>query len=197
MTKRPAFTLIEVSAAIAITGTVALIAYAAFRTALDTGDRIGRFREGVESSALSRNVLWGAARHVVEASTPAHPGFELTHFIGASGLPADHLAFLSRGVVAPLGASALWAIDLQQAPGGVHLTAAPASGETTGDVATILSGVAGLRVRARSAVPGEGWVESWTARQPLPTAILVEFLRPDGAPALAPLFVRLNSGGAP
>ena len=117
MRLRRAFTLIEVSAAIAITGMVALISYGTFRAALDTGDRNGQLRERVESAALLEQMLSAAGRHTVETVIAGHPAFELTHVITPSGEPADHLSFSLARNSPPLGATGLWVIDIEARSG--------------------------------------------------------------------------------
>jgi type II secretion system protein J len=194
MKKRRAFTLIEISAAIAITGMVALISYGTFRAALDTGARSDQLRERVESASLMEQLLSAASRHAVEIVIPGHPAFELTHGVAVSGQPSDHLAFLSRGILAPLGASGLWAVDLRLVPDGLRFTAGPVDGATSGAVATTLRGVAGLRLLAMSSAPDGKWTESWTSRQPLPTALMVELLSADGTPAFSPMLLRIEAG---
>lgn len=191
MTRR-AFTLIEVSAAIAITGIVALISYGSLRTALDTGDRSAQLRERVESAALLEQFLSAAGRHSVEVAVDGHPSFELVHALSPSGQPADHLSFLSRGVLAPLGATGLWAVDLDVTAGGVRLVAVPADRATSGRVTASFKEMTGLRVRALSSLTGSHWVETWTSRQPLPAAVMIELLAADGSPSFSPMIIRLQ-----
>ena len=194
MKNRRAFTLVEISAAIAITGMVALISYGTLRAALDTGDRNAKLRERVESAALVEQLLSDAARHAVDIAIAGHPVFEMTHGIAPSGQPSDHLAFLSRGVLGPLGASGLWVIDLRLVPDGLRFTAAPVDGSTSGEIATTLRGVTGLRLLAMSSAPEGNWTESWTSRQPLPKAVMVELLSADGTPPFSPMLLRIEAG---
>ncbi|MDQ6717182.1 MAG: prepilin-type N-terminal cleavage/methylation domain-containing protein [Gemmatimonadota bacterium] len=192
MTARRAFTLVEVSAAIAITGMVALIAYGTFRAALDTGDRSAQLRERVEAAALVEQMVSAAARHAVDAIVPGYPAFELTHSIAPSGQPADHLSFLSRGILEPRGATGLWMIKLDLVGHGVRFTAVPADSLTSGALATTLPGVTGLRVRAMGSGPDGQWHDTWTALQPLPAAVIVELVSSSGAPAFSPMLLRVE-----
>lgn len=193
MKARHGFTLVEISAALAITGMVALICYGTLRAALDTGDRNNELRERVESAARFEQLLSAAGRHAVEIAIPRHPAFELTHGISSSGQPSDHLTFLSRGVLEPLGASGLWAVDLTVAADGLRFAAAPADGATSGRIETRLRGVTGLRVLALSPADGK-WTEEWNSRQPLPAAITVELLSGGGTTTFSPMLLRIEAG---
>src|SRR3712207_3074218 len=95
------FTLVELMIVIVITSIIALLAYGSARGAFDTDERLARARADVEGAGAMRALVSDALRHAVPAVSDDQLAFELERGVAASGLPADRVRFVSRGVAQP------------------------------------------------------------------------------------------------
>jgi prepilin-type N-terminal cleavage/methylation domain-containing protein len=184
------FTLLEVMAAIVITGVVALLVFGTARAGIDTDQRLERFRTGLESQAILRSLLVDALRHPVEGGGAAMNDtlFTIADAVRANGLPADELRFLSRGIAPPFGASPIWSVTLIPGDSGLRLLARPADGSTSG-ISAALPLAWGLNVRVLARTADSAWSDVWDAPGRVPAAVALEFLTAEGAPAGPPLLV--------
>ncbi len=180
MTRRRAgFTLLEMIVALIVTGLVALASYAALDAGLATRDRIGGALRERESTRLARTMLEDALRHAVERGDAGIP------FAADDGAGGDVLAFDTRGVTSPLGASALSHVELR----GATLSVTPLE-ERGAALRSPLAGVRGIRI---STLGPDGWGSPDVADH-LPDAVRVEFVPLPGGTPLAPLVVKLHGG---
>lgn len=190
--KRRAFTLIEVTVALVVTGLVVSLAYAALQAGLDTGDRLTTVREGAEREVVAQAILSRAIRHALPGTLGGDPVFVLREGLGAS----DELQFRTRGVVEPLGASAVWEVTLDATAGGVRLAGRAVDGSGAQFSAT-LPWVRAIDVRVRGRDPRDGWLESWLALDRSPVAVSIAFLGADRRAVGAPLVARVGLEGNP
>lgn len=191
--KRGAFTLIEVTVAIVVTGLVISMAYAALQAGFDTSDRLTSAREGAEREIVARSILSRALRHALSGTIGGEPVFVLRD--GQSG-PGDELQFRTRGVIEPLGATGVWEMAVLNTDTGVRLTARPVDGPGAPFSAT-LRGVHAIDVRVRGRDPRDGWLDAWLAADRSPVAVSIAFLGADGRPRGAPMVARVGLEGNP
>jgi prepilin-type N-terminal cleavage/methylation domain-containing protein len=191
MMRRPGFTLIEVMAAIVITGVVAVLVFGTARLGIDTDERLERYRMDLEARAIVRTLLVDALRHPVEGGGAAMNDtlFAIADAVQVDGLSVDGLYFVSRGVATPLGASATWAVSLVPVDSGIRFRAVPAAESNAGGIETLLTSVRGLNVRVLSRSADSAWSDVWDAPGRVPAVVVLEFLRADGAPAGPPVVV--------
>lgn len=191
---RRAFTLIEVTVALVVTGLVVSLAYAALQAGLDTGDRLTTVREGAEREIVAQAILSRAIRHALPGTIGGDPVFVLREGQGAA--QSDELQFRTRGVVEPLGASGVWEITLDATAAGVRLTGLAVDGSGSQFSAT-LPAIRAIDVRVRGRDPRDGWLESWLALDRSPVAVSITFLGADRRTIGAPLVARVGLEGNP
>lgn len=192
--RRRAFTLIEVTVAIVVTGLVVSMAYAALQAGFDTSDRLTSAREGAEREIVARSILSKALRHAVPGTIGGEPVFVLRD--GQAAGPGDELQFRTRGVLEPLGATEVWEMALVNTADGLRLTAHAVDGSGAPFSAT-LRGVHAIDVRVRGRDPRDGWLDSWLAADRSPVAVSIAFLGADGRPRGLPLVARVGLEGNP
>ena len=189
MTRRGGFTLLEVMAALVVTGVVALLAYGTARAGFETGERLDRHQEIVESRSVVQALLLDALRHPPEAAGVDEMLFSLDDGATADGLPADAISFFSRGITPPLGASTTWTVSLTPTEGGIRFRAVPTGVSDLAPIDALVVGARGLDIRVLSRITGSEWSEQWDAGGRTPAAVSLTFLAESGAPVGAPLIV--------
>lgn len=192
--KRRAFTLIEVTVAIVVTGLVISMAYAALQAGFDTSDRLTSSRDGAEREVVARSILSRAFRHALPGTLGGEPVFVLRD--GQVAGLSDELEFRTRGVVEPLGATGVWEIALLNTAAGIRLTARAVDGTGVPFSAT-LHDVRAIDVRVRGRDARDGWLDSWLAADRSPVAVSIAFLGADGRAHSAPMVARVGLEGNP
>jgi prepilin-type N-terminal cleavage/methylation domain-containing protein len=195
MTSRPAFTLLELIVSIAVAGLIALLVYGSASAGFDTRDALARYRSTSESELTARVMITDALRHATDEADTGAAAFGLVDATDARGLPTDQLSFLTRGILPPLGASAVWTMTLAPSARGLLLRATPTSSagdrQGTGSITAVLGEIRGLDVRVMSLVD-RAWSASWPSSRQLPAAVEITFYDATGAPVGAPVVVRLG-----
>lgn len=196
MRRRCGFTLLELIVSIAVTGVIALLVYGSASAGFDTRDALARHRAGAEAELRTRVLLTDALRHASDEANPGTPAFELVDAIDPRGLPSDELRFLTRGVLPPLGASALWAVTLAPSPNGLLVAAAPGGARPAPDAAGaevrgVLAAVRGVDVEVTS-IADRRWNTEWPSTGQLPAAVRITFYDAAGQTVGAPIVVRLG-----
>ncbi|MEO7367277.1 MAG: prepilin-type N-terminal cleavage/methylation domain-containing protein [Gemmatimonadaceae bacterium] len=179
---RRGFTLIELMVSIVLTGLVAMLAYGSVQAGLDSSARIEDYRRTTESEALTRSLIADALRHLSDA--PSGAVFEIERTVESG----DILRFVSRGVTGPLGAGALWRVELGPSRDGFHFSALPLEGNLNpirGSVASLRS----ISVRVLRAPDDVQWQDHWESTRQFPSAVEVSFLDSRGASSGSPLLV--------
>lgn len=187
MRSRRGFTLLEVLVALVITGLVVSLAYASAQAGFDTGDRLERHRSAGEAEVTARALLVDALRHAVPGVRGGPPVFELADRAGAQG---DSLAFLSRGIIPPLGTSSTWLVSLSAGPSGLVLRAREADGAAA--VTAELLGITALDVRVLGRGSLVAWSDEWNETGAAPQAVSLAFHSASGATVGTPIVVRLG-----
>ncbi|HUQ83231.1 MAG TPA: prepilin-type N-terminal cleavage/methylation domain-containing protein [Gemmatimonadaceae bacterium] len=196
MKARSGFTLLELIVSIAVTGIIALLVYGSANAGFDTRDALARHREGAESELRARAFLVDALRHASEDANPGDAAFELRDAADSRGLPADQLTFLSRGVIPPLGASALWVVTVAPSPAGLMISAGPAPAAPTDSagvtsVVGVIAGARGVDVDVMS-LADRRWTNAWPSNGQLPAAARVILYDATGRPMGAPVVARIG-----
>jgi prepilin-type N-terminal cleavage/methylation domain-containing protein len=191
MTRRRAFTLIEVMVALVVTSLVVSLAYAALRAGLDTGARVGAHRDGSEAAVSIRALASDALRHSVEGIRGGADVFQLSDRVGADGTPSDSLRFVSRGVEPPFGSSAPWLVTLWHSDDRVSLLAVPVdAARGVQPIRASLRGVRGLDVQALGRSSIASWSPTWSEPSIAPEAVRLAIPGGDGESLGIPLVVR-------
>lgn len=171
--------------ALLIGSVVVLLAYATLRAGLDVQERVTVARESDETSTAMRAMLNDALRHALTGDARDPRGFHTD--VDASG-SFRRLAFVSRGIMAPLGGSGPWRVDLTPDSAGLTLAAAPLD-----------SGSRSLRFTSRKAHSiavrflvreDAEWRGEWNDPTRLPTAVEVRFLDRAGRESMPSLVAR-------
>jgi prepilin-type N-terminal cleavage/methylation domain-containing protein len=197
MKARRAFTLLELIVSIAIAGIIALLVYGSASAGFDTRDALARHQAGAEAELKIRALLVDALRHASDASNPGALAFELVDGTDARGMPADRLTLLTRGIVPPLGTSALWRLTVSVSPAGLAVAASPADAASAGAaVAAVVSQVRGLDVAIISLGDGQ-WRNAWSSSGQVPSAVRLTFYDAQGRAIGAPVTVRLGLEASP
>jgi prepilin-type N-terminal cleavage/methylation domain-containing protein len=199
MSSRRGFTLLELVVSIAIAGIIALLVYGSASAGFDTRDALARHQAGAESELRVRVVLSDALRHASDEADPGTTAFDLVDALDPRGLPADQLTFLTRGMLPPLGASALWRVTVSPTSAGVVVRAEPVDGSRSagrrdGDAPTftsVLPNVRGLDIEVASLVD-RAWLAAWPSSGQLPAAVRISLYDATGQLVGAPLVVRLG-----
>jgi prepilin-type N-terminal cleavage/methylation domain-containing protein len=192
MKARRAFTLLELIVSIAIAGIIALLVYGSASAGFDTRDAVARHQAGAEAELKIRSLLVDALRHASDESNPGALAFELVDGTDARGMPADRLMLLTRGIVPPLGASALWRLTVSVSPAGLAVAASPADAASAGAaLAGVVSHVRGLDV-AIMLLGDDQWRNAWSSSGQVPSAVRLTFHDAEGRVIGAPVTVRLG-----
>ncbi len=189
MKKQNGFTVIEVVIALVLSGVVALLAYGTMQAGFDSRDRLDQYRRNSESVATLRTFLVDALRHPADASESGYPSFVLSRRASATGVNADGLRFVSRGVTSPLGAGTRWLVTVTAAVDGLHLSAEPLDDQGVGRIASVVPGIRGVRIQVMGDAARPVWRDDWTSTRQAPAAVRIELTGADGAPVGAPLVV--------
>ena len=193
--KRRAFTLIEVTVALVVTGLVVSMAYAALQAGFDTSDRLTSVRAGAEREIVARSILSSALRHALPGTIGGERVFVLREN-GQGAVPGDELVFRTRGVLEPLGATDVWEVALLNTTAGMRLTARAVDGSGS-SFSAILPRVHAIDVRVRGRDPRDGWLETWLAADRSPVAVSIAFLGADGRALGAAMVARIGLEGNP
>jgi prepilin-type N-terminal cleavage/methylation domain-containing protein len=196
VTRRAAFTLIEVMVAIVVTGLVVTLAYGALRAGTDVQDSLERFRRGTESETIARALLTDAVRHALPGARGGAEVFVLENGIDVTGRPSDRLRFLTRGVVSPLGTSAAWDVSIGSDTLGLFIVARSTEDESQ-RVQARLRDVSGMDVALLPHGFRASWTDRWEDTDRSPVAVHVTFASRAGDRVIAPFVARVGFGGAP
>ena len=191
MSNRRAFTLLALIVSMAVAGIIAILAYGSAAAGFDTRDALARHRATTESELRARVLVTDALRHASDEGDRGTPAFGLVDAMDVRGLPSDQLTFLTRGIMPPLGGSALWSVTFAPSPNGLVLRAAPLGSSGEGSVTAALANVRGLDVQV-AALADRSWNSAWPASGQLPAAVRLTFYDSSGAVIGAPLVVRLG-----
>lgn len=192
MRSRRGFTLLELIVSIAIAGMIALLVYGSASAGFDTRDALARHAAGAEAELKLRSMLTDALRHASDESNPGSLTFELVDATDVRGMPMDRLTFLTRGIVPPLGASALWRVTISVSANGLVLAASPADAQSaTAQVAAVVPQIRGLDVSVMS-LADRSWGNLWPSSGQIPSAVRVTMHDAEGRVAGAPVVVRLG-----
>jgi prepilin-type N-terminal cleavage/methylation domain-containing protein len=189
--KRAAFTLIEVMVALVVTGLVVSIAYASVQAGFETSDRLAAAQSGTERELIARAMLSRAIRHAVPGALGGQPVFLLRNQpLG------DELAFRTRGVAEPNGASEVWEVGLISDAEGLRVTG-HAADDPSQSFSALLPRIQRVDVRVRGRDFRDGWFEDWPFVDRSPVAVTIAFLDASGRPLGAPLVARVGLEGNP
>jgi type II secretion system protein J len=196
MTRHRGFTLIELSIALAITGLVALLVYAAADAGYDTRRRLDASRRSLQSARAMRILLQDALRNARPAVRIGDSAFTLEKGRGPAGQPADRLIFVTGGGLAPLAGGRDWLVRVEPSTNGLGFSALPLDGSRGGRFVGRLDGVTGLKVRVKGAGLDTAWADRWARPSSVPKAVELTYWTAAG-PVGLPLLVALPLGGPP
>lgn len=181
------FTLLELLVAIVISGMVALLAYSAIASGLDTLSRVDAHRRESQSRALFRPLIADAMRHIADAGVDAPSVFQIT--TSSAGSSGTGLVFLTRGIESPLGSSGLWKLSLSPSLPGLRIEAVPLEDVTQSPLVSLVPGVREMRVRVLPTPQDHLWVTNWESPRQHPYAVKIELLDSTGKLMDAPLVI--------
>jgi hypothetical protein len=169
--------------ALVVTGLVVSLAYATTQAGLDTASRLGLHRDVVEREMAVRALITDALRHQVDGQRGGGEVFALSDRVAANGTSADSLRLTTRGVVAPLGASAPWSVSIWLV-GDTLLVEGHPIDETTGAVPLMarLGGVVQFDAQLLGRGLAASWRGAWPERDVAPDAIALTLQRSAAAP---------------
>ena len=207
--RRCGFTLLELIVTLAVAGIIALLVYGSAQAGFDTRERLDRHRATTEAELRARTLLADALRHASDDGDRGVEAFALIDGVTSRGTPADRLVFLSRGITPPMGASALWRVEVSITSNGLRIDAVRATNEQSGPqlatlpsaapaaptVSTLIPEIRALDVRVMS-LADEAWLASWRSSSQTPAAVRMDFFDAQSAPIGAPLIVRVGLEGA-
>ncbi|MCC6769871.1 MAG: prepilin-type N-terminal cleavage/methylation domain-containing protein [Gemmatimonadaceae bacterium] len=178
------FTLIEVMVSLVITGLVTTLAYAALQAGFDADQRLAAHRAGAGRQAVVRALLADVLRHEVEGVRGGDEVFALIDRVRADGAAADSLRVTTRGVVAPLGASAPWTVAIWLSADTLRIEGQPLAHEsTTPPLSMRLPGVTALDVSALGRGLAAAWMSSWPEADVSPDAFAISMVRAGTSPS--------------
>ncbi len=181
--RRRGFTLVEVMIALVVTGLVVSLAYATTQAGVDVEGRLLHHRDGEERAVAFRSLLTDALRHQVGGLRGGGAVFALADRVTATGTNADSLHLVTRGVVAPLGASAAWDVSIWLAGDTLQLEGHPV--DAASDAVPIrarLGGVQQFDVQVLGRGLAAAWQEQWPEPDLAPDAIALTVRHGDVAP---------------
>ncbi len=181
--QRRGFTLIEVMIALLIGSVVIVLAYATLSAGLDTQQRVVAAREADASATAFRAFLVDALRHAVTGDAEDPKGMHTDE-------GGTTLAFVTRGVEAPLGGSARWRVSLTSDTGGVAIRADSPDGSRAPLQLTMRSSRQ-VAVRFLPLASME-WRDQWKDPARLPDAVELRFLDANGRDAMPPIVTRTS-----
>ncbi len=185
MSLRRGFTLVEMMIALLIGSVVVLLAYSTLRAGLDVQARVTSAREADETSTEMRAMLTDALRHAITADARDARGL---HTDSDPSGRVSRLAFVSRGVTAPLGGTAPWAVGLSSDTAGLTLAATPLdSNRTPLRFSTHHTRTFAVRFLARD---DADWRDDWNDPTRLPVAVEVRFMDGAGKESMPTLVAR-------
>lgn len=190
MTRR-AFTLVEVMLALVLTGLVVTLAYATTQAGFDVESRLDRHRDRGERDVALRAILTDALRHQVEGTRGGGEVFTIADRTASTGASADSLHLTTRGMVAPLGASAPWSVSVWLAGDTLHVEGHPIDGAADAvPVTARLAGVSQFDVQALGRGLASAWRGDWPEVDVAPDAMALSV----GRAELAPLSIVVRRG---
>ncbi|MEO8575754.1 MAG: prepilin-type N-terminal cleavage/methylation domain-containing protein [Gemmatimonadales bacterium] len=170
MTKRRAFTLIEVMIAIVLTALIALLAYGSAQAGFDTADRLDDYHSGAESQALMRGLITDGLRHLSDA-----PSGGPATFRSARTATGSELSFVSRGISSPLGAGSLWFVKISSSSMGIELRADPLEDSIAAPIYAVVKGVRLIDVKSLRPDDSGEWVHEWESPRQVPEAVEISY----------------------
>jgi prepilin-type N-terminal cleavage/methylation domain-containing protein len=191
MRPRDAFTLLELIVSITVAGIIALLAYGSASAGFDTRDAIARHRATAEADVRFRALLADVMRHASDEADAGQVAFDLLDAVDQRGVPSDRVSLLTRGMLPPLGASALWTVTLSPGPNGLELRAAPVGASHGPPIIARLEHARGLDVQVMS-LADRAWTAGWGSPAQLPAAVQLTLYDSAGAPVGAPVVVRVG-----
>ena len=176
---------------ILLSGVIALLVHGTARTGLDASARQEEYRSTSEAHMIVRELLLDALRHPPQGGGAALNDtlFAIDPAITGSGLPSHALRFLSRGILPPLGGSALWLVTLAPSPEGLRLHAEPASASGAAPLDAVIANTHALKVRVLARTDDTMWSDRWDVTGRVPAAVALDFLSELGKPAAPSLVV--------
>lgn len=172
MKPRIAFTLIEVTVAIALTGLVSLLAYASLGAGLDSARRLNSYRRATEAEALVRVLVSDALRHPYDAPAGGPSSFQLMRSVTGEG---DVIRFVTRGIRPPLGASSLWLATIGPSSRGLRFHATPLENADDLPVEAVVPSIVAMRVRVLRDSSVLQWESEWTSNRQVPSLVQLAF----------------------
>jgi prepilin-type N-terminal cleavage/methylation domain-containing protein len=188
---RRAFTLVEVMVALVITGLVVSMAYASVQAGLDTAERLTLAQQGEEREVVARTLLTRALRHALPGTLGGQPVFVLRDQPNG-----DALAFQTRGVVEPHGASSVWEVSLEPNLQGLRLSGRITDGSGA-SFSALLRRVRRVDVRVRGRDARDGWFHVWNFPDRSPVAVAITFFDARGQQLGASVTSRIGLEGNP
>lgn len=191
---RRGFTLLEVMVALTVTGVVVTLSYTAMRAGLDTSQRIEEHRAAGEAGVAFRALVIDALRHAQPGVIGGPAVFFHRDRTGADGGAADSVAFATRGIEEPAGASAVWVASIWR--DGDRVLFVAECGQRI-PVSAAFSGITSFDLQTLGRGPGALWERQWSDASIAPQA--VRLILRGGVESIAdvPIVVRTTDGGLP
>lgn len=193
MRRRRGFTLIELTVAMVLMSTVALLGYGALRTSFDTQSRVMAARDRRQEARALRALLQDALR-----STRGNYGeaaFVLDDRTDASGRPIDRLTFVAVGGTPPLTPESDWRVVIEPTAEGLAIDAFPIGVRAEPRSIAKVPGIVGMDVRVLGFGKDAGWGGRWMFQSIVPEAIEITYEHEDGV-AINAFRLTIPSGGA-
>ena len=189
-----AFTLIEVTMGIAITGLVVTLIYGAAQLGLDLQERLEASRIEAQTDRAWRALVADAFRNARPGMAYGDTALWLESRRSGSGPPMDRVTFVTAGGLAPLTPDADWRVTIEATDSGVDLRAEPVG--IPADLRRVSGppALVGLDVRVLDRETGR-WLDSWHPDVTLPAAVEVSYWTESGA-VERPLRIVVPAGGA-
>jgi len=167
-----------------VTGLVASLAYAALQAGFDTDARVTAHESGIGRDAVVRALLSDVLRHQVEGVRGGDDVFSLADRWRSDGGAADSLRVTSRGVVAPLGASAPWSVAIWRSGDTLRVEGQPLDqSAATPPMSMRLLGITHFDVRALGRGLAAVWASTWPEADVSPDAVAISVTRAGTPPS--------------